>query len=641
MDGSSRAMARLGGAVPAPRSGPAPGSGYPWVDGELLYAADLNAAIAYSASVYDMSSFGAKTDGVTDDSAALLAAIAAVLALPTGGKVIIPAGRTLLASWISVNVPAGKALTLEGAGAAASELHFSGSSGLDFQLLYSGAAWGGLHLRDFSLIRGPTSPASADTGLNIWVSPTINQLYGGIIDLRDLIIKGSSPGVNQWKYSLVLSGVSSCSLDNIQITGINSTAVDQGDVLLTFQGFNANQYAVTLMITNSILIGASVGLLVGSWVQGVLVSNSSIVGSYDNIRWLGGTGLAEQLAVTNCSLAAGHRGVLISQVNQSNVSGTVVLHFNTGVADWAGIEFDVGGLNTASCNNIVGAMGGAENGIVIKDSSGPNTIVGNTIYSILDTGIYLQGGTTNTTVVGNNITSGNFAIIQSTAINTILGNTWNGVPLDFAQTGSDRSGMVLNGPGGTTTLTFAVPGGTNTFAFVIGGHPRWIVGTDGSPASGANQGDNFEFVSIDDTGALLGAPFVINRMTGLVSFNSYGGSELHTVLNAANGAAHIEYNTGGESRWYVGTDGATESGGNAGSNYEIVRVSDSNAIIGQALSINRATGVVNFAQHPTVAGVPLLRYRESYANDAEAAKAGIEIGEPYRHNSNALTVRAA
>jgi hypothetical protein len=54
-------IARLG---VSPTAGPGPGTGYPWVDGEVLYAADLNAAIgshlpAVVGSVYLVSQTGA------------------------------------------------------------------------------------------------------------------------------------------------------------------------------------------------------------------------------------------------------------------------------------------------------------------------------------------------------------------------------------------------------------------------------------------------------------------------------------------------------------------------------------------------------------------------------------------------------
>ena len=47
-------------------------------------------------------------------------------------------------------------------------------------------------------------------------------------------------------------------------------------------------------------------------------------------------------------------------------------------------------------------------------------------------------------------------------------------------------------------------------------------------------------------------------------------------------------------RWVISANSDTESGSNAGSNFAISRWSDSDAVITEAMSINRATGVLNF-----------------------------------------------
>jgi hypothetical protein len=59
-------------------------------------------------------------------------------------------------------------------------------------------------------------------------------------------------------------------------------------------------------------------------------------------------------------------------------------------------------------------------------------------------------------------------------------------------------------------------------------------------------------------------------------------------------------------RWRVDVgDGAAESGGNVGSDFDIHRFADNGDYLGAALTINRKTGIVNFQVAPTVAGAPI------------------------------------
>jgi hypothetical protein len=67
--------------------------------------------------------------------------------------------------------------------------------------------------------------------------------------------------------------------------------------------------------------------------------------------------------------------------------------------------------------------------------------------------------------------------------------------------------------------------------------------------------------------------------------------------------------TGANGRWQIRLgDAAAETGASAGSNFSISRVSDA-GVLGNALSINRATGITDFFAIPTVGGVPTFLTR--------------------------------
>ena len=69
------------------------------------------------------------------------------------------------------------------------------------------------------------------------------------------------------------------------------------------------------------------------------------------------------------------------------------------------------------------------------------------------------------------------------------------------------------------------------------------------------------------------------------------------ALSGVGGVASPFYfQVSGADRWSIENDGATESGGNTGSNFGIARYSDIGAFIDFPLSINRNTGVVSSSQ---------------------------------------------
>jgi hypothetical protein len=66
----------------------------------------------------------------------------------------------------------------------------------------------------------------------------------------------------------------------------------------------------------------------------------------------------------------------------------------------------------------------------------------------------------------------------------------------------------------------------------------------------------------------------------------------------------FNWKRGGLARWAMFLD-TNESGSNNGANWTVARYSDAGAWLGNVFSVNRATGILNFAVTPTVAGVPI------------------------------------
>jgi len=160
------------------------------------------------------------------------------------------------------------------------------------------------------------------------------------------------------------------------------------------------------------------------------------------------------------------------------------------------------------------------------------------------------------------------------------------------------------------------------------GSSRWTleVGTDdGDDEIGSNAGSNIYLRRYDDTGTELTAPaLTITRATGKVDLTNtltitasasndalvlkqVGTASPLIEFNAAGtgtqAAGYLRARRNGVNRWTVQIGSTTaETGSNAGSDFTISGWSDTGTLISTPFKITRATGIVDFAVNPTVAG---------------------------------------
>ena len=107
------------------------------------------------------------------------------------------------------------------------------------------------------------------------------------------------------------------------------------------------------------------------------------------------------------------------------------------------------------------------------------------------------------------------------------------------------------------------------------------------------------------TGGTLTGPLTINA-TPLTLNAPAGQWSAVTMSRQAGQGAQIAAYTGVAQRWgVVVADNAPEVGANAGSNFDIISCNDAGTYLDTPVSINRATGVVNFSRNPTINGASL------------------------------------
>jgi hypothetical protein len=400
----------------------------------------------------------------------------------------------------------------------------------------------------------------ANTG--ICIAKTADALYQGTSSLRDLLVQGSSgfAETNGWNIGILLSSVGGITIDNVCILGATPVATsDRGDKLLSIVGGPgpAHPYVASVNIANCYMQGGSCGIGINEYVQGVFINNTTVIAQYDSIRWalmasgspLDRTHGGEELAVTNCTLNAWHRGIWMSFVNQSQISNTTILRTASGTLAWAGIEVNQSGFNSIIGNNVTGANAAdgtgafGETGILISSCDpGPNTIVGNTCGNIYGYGVWFKGSSTFNVAAGNNFTTAGGTgggvhggiLEDSPGANTIAGNQWNGLDIPLSRTTVAGHVFVQS----TQAQSHQV-----IYQNVAANNPnRWFAGLIGTsaisdPDNGSNTGSDYQVIASHDDGTIAAPAALTIKRSSLVATLAVAPTIAALPVNAANDAA--------------------------------------------------------------------------------------------------------
>ncbi len=165
---------------------------------------------------------------------------------------------------------------------------------------------------------------------------------------------------------------------------------------------------------------------------------------------------------------------------------------------------------------------------------------------------------------------------------------------------------IVNGGTGQTSATSAF----TALAPSQGGNSGKVLTTNGTVASWATisgtPGGSDTYIQYNDSGTFGGSSFLtVNKSTGAITSTSTLTNQGIFISKAATTSRTIDFQTAGSDRWLLSANATAESGANAGSDFQLIRVADNGATQNTVYTISRATGVVDFATAPTVAGSPI------------------------------------
>jgi hypothetical protein len=206
--------------------------------------------------------------------------------------------------------------------------------------------------------------------------------------------------------------------------------------------------------------------------------------------------------------------------------------------------------------------------------------------------------------------------------------------------GTLTNSLVISNPAGVQFVLNASAGQLRQLTGQTAGSTRWTVELgDGAAETGGNAGSNFSINSYTNAGVLLNTVMTVARSSGIVNFPtgevdiSVAGGPAQLNLAAPAGQTRgVLGLTGANPRWVMSLGNTVaETGGNAGSDFSIIRYSDAGVVIDTPLEIIRSTGAVTVNQALYIvgaAGTP----RDIVGRTGTSTRWGVEVG-----NSDAET----
>ena len=356
--------------------------------------------------------FGGKADGVTDNTSAYLSAVAALPS--TGGKIVLGSGTYLFDSAVSFSFPASSyGLTITGQGSGATTVFFKGGiNGFSFKM---NSPQNYIHFNGFSVTTDNSSTTNTVTAIEISQSvPEGSFLQSSFVDIS--IYGNSGPANGEfWSYGIYANGVSDINFINDIFYGTGGNSIG---IFLTGNTSVSPYYGIVFNITSCGFFGLNTGLVYGSYIQGVTVSQSNFTNCEYGIANDSNNIGNDQLAINNSQFNVAETAInLQGNLNDLLLTGNMII------------------VGTSTSSFGVFLSTGIRATIVGNDfEQGSGSTVGNT-------GIIVSGAFTVGVVTGNvfqNLTYG-VSLGTSTSGWNVQANVYNKVTTTVTNSGSGNS----------------------------------------------------------------------------------------------------------------------------------------------------------------------------------------------------------
>jgi hypothetical protein len=368
--------------------------------------------------LHSILAYGGVNDGVTDNTAALNAALASANQFLGRVVVYFPPGKYVFNSTINYSFPNGAArVMIMGAGADITELSWpTASVGLQFN--YQGA-FDSVYLRDLSFTCGSTNTATA-IFLNQTATSIPNPALSAPNEFTNLIFRGDDGYLvnHGWNTAINVFAVSYVNFINCMWVG---NLAGQG-VGILLHGLNVTCQGVGANLINCNFNYLNIGIVYTQWWQGLTCYSTGFTGGSIGIQSPTNIGGTDSLICTGCAFNTSIAGIQTqSPVANMQITGSIFFSVITGTT----IGMQLTQYSSFTCvGNVFQGVGGLSGqvGIGMGTLIGPSggIITGNNFFQL---GIGVDITSTATAInVQSNMYTGNLTNV----VNAGSGNTVGG-----------------------------------------------------------------------------------------------------------------------------------------------------------------------------------------------------------------------
>lgn len=355
----------------------------------------------YADNTLNAVAYGCRGDNSTDNGGCVSAMLAAC---PAQCHIHFGPGVFRINSAQSYTFPNDQArsLSIAGDGQGVTRLVFNGTNG--FAINHSANQSNSTHFRNFTLEQAAANIGigiSVTGGGGLTVDPTT---FDNVTLLAQQISNGG------WSIGVLTTAVSFINFNGYSFSAPNSPF---GTGIWVRGDAATNHYAIQIQILNSIFLNGQYGIIYGTYVQGVQISNSQFTNMQIAV-YAAGEGQS-QLAISNSQLdTASHCIILSSPINDFQFSNNLIYTHGGVIALWMP-GYVSGQIHGNSINNLLNGAGGTAGsfGVFAGGQGNVLTVSNNRFYGYekavnlpgTGTSVYANryvGNTVNVAAVGGN-----------------------------------------------------------------------------------------------------------------------------------------------------------------------------------------------------------------------------------------------